>query len=136
MLIFHRTECCKSPNALFFKVLKVLSHGFFHLNASSYSFALNIALYKVILWLFPGGLSLRMLKKCVLQKIYFQKKIFKNFYCSKWSQMTCWSIMYIGLICWAHWFHGKTQKTVEISHFILVQKSNTFIGNLARHFEP
>ena len=63
MLIFHRTECCKSPNALFFKVLKVLSHGFLGLSASSYSFALNIALFKVILWLFPGGLSLRMLKK-------------------------------------------------------------------------
>ena len=55
MLIFHRTECCKSPNALFFKVLKVLSHGFFDLNASFYSFALIIALFKVILWLFPWG---------------------------------------------------------------------------------
>ena len=78
MLIFHRTECCKSPNALFFKVLKVLSHGFFDLNASSHSFALNIALFKVILWLFPGGLSLRMLKKCGSAEIC--KKIFSKIF--------------------------------------------------------
>ena len=46
-----------------------------------------------------------------------KKKNLKIFYCPKWSVRSCWSIMYIGLICWVRWFHGKTPKTVKMADF-------------------
>ena len=62
--------------------------------------------------------------ECAKQGVFLEGKIgkmpkkkFKNFYRPKWSIRSCWSIMYIGLVCWVRWFHGKTPKTVKMADF-------------------